>query len=203
MTYCNLLASLLLATVSAFGGHAWAQNTIPLSAAKERVLTPSDSFQECTNCPLMKVVPSGSFTMGSPVTEAGRFDDEGPPHKVTIAQQFAIGTYELTFEQWHACVADGGCKAFNPPDKGWGGGTRPVINVSWDDANAYIGWLRKKTGKPYRLLSEFEYEYATRAGTTTTYPWGDDIGKKQSKLRRLRQPVCAFRGIVSTDFTAS
>jgi formylglycine-generating enzyme required for sulfatase activity len=120
----------------------------------------------------MMVIPAGSFTMGD--------SDERPQHRVTIGGQFAVGQYELTFEQWDACVADGGCNAYRPSDKGWGRGRRPVINVSWHDANAYVAWLGKKTGKPYRLLSESEYEYATRAGTMTVYPWGNVIGKNSA-----------------------
>ena len=149
-------------------------------AAQERALKPKDTFQECTNCPEMMVVPAGSFTMGSPANEPGRYADEGPQHTVTIARQFAVGQFELTFDEWDACVADGGCNGYKPNDEGWGRGRRPVINVSWDDATAYVAWLAKKTGKPYRLLTEAEYEYATRAGTTTAYPWGDDIGKNNA-----------------------
>ena len=143
-----------------------------LSAAQERALKSRDAFQECTNCPVMMVVPAGSFTMGD--------NDEGPQHRVTIGRQFAVGQYEVIFDQWDACVADGGCNAYRPTDQGWGRGRRPVINVSWVDANAYVAWLTKKTGKPYRLLSEAEYEYATRAGTTTAYPWGNAIGKNNA-----------------------
>jgi formylglycine-generating enzyme required for sulfatase activity len=148
--------------------------TAPLSAAQERALKPGDAFQECANCPKMMVMPAGSFTMGEPASEPFLAND-GPQHRVTIARQFAVGQYELTFEQWDACVADGGCNGYRPADEGWGGGPRPIINVSWTDAEAYVAWLAKKTGKPYRLPSESEYEYATRAGTTTVYPWGDDI----------------------------
>jgi formylglycine-generating enzyme required for sulfatase activity len=122
------------------------------------------------------VVPAGSFTMGSPRTEKDRRENEGPQHQVTIAQRFAVSKYELTFEQWDACVADGGCNGYRPPDPGWGHGNRPVIYVSWDDAKVYVAWLAQKTGKPYRLLTEAEYEYAARAGTTTAYPWGSAVG---------------------------
>jgi formylglycine-generating enzyme required for sulfatase activity len=148
----------------------------PLSPTQERALKAKDAFAECTNCPKMMVVPAGSFTMGSPASEPGRADSEGPQHTVTIARQFAVGQFELTFDQWDACIADGGCNGYQPSDEGWGRGNRPVINVSWNNAKAYVAWLGKKTGKPYRLLSEAEYEYAARAGTTTAYPWGADIG---------------------------
>jgi formylglycine-generating enzyme required for sulfatase activity len=147
----------------------------PLAAAQERALKPGDTFQECSNCPLMMVVPAGSFIMGSPAGEPGRFSNEDPQHEVTIANPFAVGQYELRFDEWDACVADGGCNGFKPPDQGWGRKDRPAINVSWVDAHAYVSWLAKKTGKPYRLLTEAEYEYATRAGAQTAYPWGNAV----------------------------
>jgi formylglycine-generating enzyme required for sulfatase activity len=82
----------------------------------------------------------------------------------------------VTFEEWDTCAAYGDCN-LNISDDGWGRGSQPVINVTWDDAQQYIGWLSRMTGKPYRLLSEAEYEYAARAGMQTAYPWGNDIGK--------------------------
>jgi formylglycine-generating enzyme required for sulfatase activity len=148
----------------------------PLSIAQERALKASDRFQECSKCPVMMVVPAGSFTMGSLLSEVISPYHEGPQHTVTFARQFAIGQFEVTFDEWDACVADAGCNDYEPSDRGWGGGRRPVIDVSWDDASAYVAWLARITGKPYRLLSESEYEYAARAGTTTAYPWGNDIG---------------------------
>jgi formylglycine-generating enzyme required for sulfatase activity len=167
-----------LAAVAALGSAA---TTMPglaqtaLSTAQENALKPGDTFQECMNCPKMMVLPPGSFTMGSPASEPGHDDFEGPQHKVTIARQFAVGQFDLTFDDWDACAADGGCNGYKPSDQGWGRSRRPVINVSWDDTKAYVAWVAKKTGKPYRLLSETEYEYATRAGTTTAYPWGDAV----------------------------
>ena len=149
---------------------------VPLSPMQEKALKPKDTFKECANCPEMMVVPAGSFMMGSPTSEPGHSVDENPQHAVTIARPFAIGRFEVTFDEWDACVADGGCNGYKPSDEGWGRGRRPVINVSWDDAIAYVAWLSKKTGKPYRLPSGAEYEYATRAGTQTTYPWGDAVG---------------------------
>ena len=133
--------------------------------------------------PEMVTVPAGSFMMGSPSDEKSRGRDEDPRHLVTIAQPFAVGKYEVTFSEWDYCVAEGGCNGYKPDDKGWGRGKRPVIFVSWDDAHAYIDWLNRRTGKKFRLLSEAEWEYAARAGTTTTYYWGNDIGQNNANCR--------------------
>jgi formylglycine-generating enzyme required for sulfatase activity len=99
---------------------------------------------------------------------------------VTIAKAFAVSKYELTFADWGACVKGGGCNSYQPKDLGWGGGRQPVINVNWDDAKEYVRWFSQMTGKTYRPMSEAEYEYAMRAGATTKYPWGDDIGKNKA-----------------------
>jgi len=155
--------------------NASAVSVAALTAARERSLKSGDTFNECDRCPEMIVVPAGSFLMGSPANELGRSANEGPQHKVTIARQFAVGRYALTFEEWDACVADGGCKGYKPDDR-WGRGRQPVMNTSWRDAWAYLAWLSAKTGGSYRLLSEAEYEYATRAGSVTAYPWGSDVG---------------------------
>jgi formylglycine-generating enzyme required for sulfatase activity len=145
----------------------------PLSPDGERALKPGDKFKECENCPEMVVVPAGSFTMGSPVTEKGRYPNEGPQHAVTIARPFAVSKFDVTFADWDACVSVGGC----PSDAGFGQGTKPIVAVNWDDAQQYVAWFSRMTGHPYRLLTEAEWEYATRAGTTTAYSWGDQIGK--------------------------
>jgi formylglycine-generating enzyme required for sulfatase activity len=171
------LAAASLAGFVVIGGVAWLM--IPgapsvLTLEQDFALKPKDTFKECTKCPQMMVVPAGSFIMGSPVDEQGRRDDEGPQHRVLLGK-FAVGLFEITFDEWDACVTDGGCN-YKPSDQGWGRGRQPVINVSWDDAQVYIAWLARKTGKTYRLLTEAEYEYAARAGTTTSHPWGDGIG---------------------------
>jgi formylglycine-generating enzyme required for sulfatase activity len=153
---------------------------MPLSPERERALKPKDSFKECDKCPEMVVVPAGSFTMGSPDSEQGHGAMEIPQHKVTIAKLFAIGRFTVTFDEWDACVADGGCNGYRPSDQGWGRGRRPVINVSWDDSKTYVAWLSRKTGKTYRLLSEAEREYVTRAGTTTPFWWGGSISTSQA-----------------------
>lgn len=127
-------------------------------------------------------IPAGSFRMGSPKTEQGRDNNEGPQRQVTI-EPFEMGKNEVTFLEWDACVADGDCNGYRPEDENWGRGRRPVINVSWEDAKAYVVWLSSKTGKTCRLPSEAEWEYAARAGTMTKFalpaPDGsDDIAGK-------------------------
>jgi formylglycine-generating enzyme required for sulfatase activity len=152
----------------------------PLSPERERALKQKDSFKECDACPEMIVVPAGSFTMGSPTNERDRDSDEGPQHQVRFAQAFAVGKFSVTFDEWDACAADGGCNGYRPANEGWGRGKRPVINVSWNDAQAYLQWLSKKAGKTYRLLSEAEREYVTRAGTTTPFWWGSSVSTNQA-----------------------
>jgi len=117
----------------------------------------------------MVTIPTGEFLMGSPESERGRGKDEGPQHKVAFAKPFAAGKFEVTFAEWDACVAEGGCTE-KPSDEGWGRARHPVINVSWNDATQFVAWLSKKTGKTYRLLSEAEWEYAARGQTKATDP---------------------------------
>ena len=133
----------------------------------------------------MVSIPAGSFRMGD---LSGEGDDvEKPVHTVTVPA-FKLGRHEVTFAQWDACVADGGCNGYSPHDgydgwwtddgehvgrqDGWGRGDRPVINVSWVNVQSFIEWLNGKTDGNYRLPSEAEWEYAARAGTTTKYSWG-------------------------------
>jgi formylglycine-generating enzyme required for sulfatase activity len=147
-----------------------------LKPEAERALQPLKSFRECAkDCPEMIFIPAGEFTMGSPAAEQGRYNNEGPQHKVTIAKPFAVSKYDVTFADWDACVSVGACP--KATDSGLGRDTKPVINVDWDDAQTYVAWFSKMTGQPYRLLTEAEWEYAARAGTTTAYYWGDTIGK--------------------------
>ena len=141
---------------------------------------PGTVFHDCPQCPEMVVVPAGSFMMGSPASEKYRYDNEGPRHRVRISEPFAVGKYEVTFAEWDACALDGGCGGYRPDDGGWGRGKRPVINVSWKDAQSYAEWLSRKTGEGYRLLSESEWEYAARAGTTGPFHTGGTISTDQA-----------------------
>ena len=135
-------------------------------------LKPGETFNECADCPEMVVIPAGNFLMGSPDSDKLRDDDEAPQHTVTIPRPFALGKHEVTFDEYDTfALATGGDV---PDDQGWERGERPVINVSWDDAQAYVAWLSERTGRPYRLPSEAEWEFAARAGTTGRYSWGDE-----------------------------
>lgn len=124
--------------------------------------------KECAFCSEMVVFQPGSFQMGSPITEPGREKDE-EPHQVEIRSAFAIAKHEVTFQEWDICRSEGGCNGYSPVDQGWGRGRKPVINVSWNDAQAYIIWLNNRlglTGRPdrFRLPTEAEWEYAARSG---------------------------------------
>ena len=136
----------------------------------QRVPDTGQSFRDCAECPEMVVVPAGRFVIGSPASEPGRSNDEGPRHLVTIANPFAVGKFEVTFEEWNTCVREGQCAEVD--DQEWGRGRRPVINVDWKQAIGYAKWLADKTGKKYRLLSEAEWEYAARAGSEQAWFWG-------------------------------
>jgi formylglycine-generating enzyme required for sulfatase activity len=169
--------------------------------APDRRYEPGEIFRDCAECPEMVIVPAGSFTMGSPKSERYRIHVEGPQHRVTFSRPFAVGRFAVTFDEWDACVAHGGCNDYKPFDADWGRGKRPVIHVSWDDAQAYISWLKGKTGRNYHLLSEAQREYVTRAGTTTPYWLGSSISTSQAnyngeetsgQYRKQTVPVDSF-----------
>lgn len=151
-----------------------AQQQSPDNGKSESALAKSPGeFRDCPNCPAMVPVPG---------------------------QNFAIGKFAVTFDEWDACVSDGGCNGYRPKDNGWGRGNRPAFNVSWNDVQTYLHWLSGKTGKDYRLPAEKEWEIATRAGSTTKYYWGDDVGKNNancngcgSKWVRITSPVGSFK----------
>jgi formylglycine-generating enzyme required for sulfatase activity len=164
----------------------------PLSLERERALKPQDKFKECAGCPEMVVIEAGEFEMGSPDSEAERYPEEGPRHRVKIGRPFAVGKLMVSRDEFEAFVRDTGYSS----DRCWTledgrveerlgrsfrnpgftqNGNHPAVCVSWDDARAYAAWLTRKTGKVYRLLSESEWEYAARAGSTSPFWWGDMI----------------------------
>jgi len=185
-----------------------------------------ESFRDAEFAPEMVVVPAGRFLMGSPPHEEGRYDYESPQHEVMIPKPFAVGQFQVTFYEWDAFEKDFGIldrnektaglpikktylveKHYSPADQGWGRENRPVINVSWGDAQAFASWLSEKTGKCYRLLSEAEWEYAARAGTTGPFSFDGPIttdkanydgkythaGSPRGKWRRRTIPVDSFQ----------
>jgi formylglycine-generating enzyme required for sulfatase activity len=161
------------------------QVAAPVPAAPA-ALQPGETFRDCATCPEMVVVAGGLFSMGSAARETGRSADEGPQREVSIAP-LAIGKYEVTFAQWDACLAGGGCGGFSPPDRGFGRGDHPVIGVSWNDAQAYLDWLNSQAGGlRYRLLTEAEWEYAARGQTTDPYFTGRTIAATQATYRARR-----------------
>src|SRR5690606_24538061 len=152
--------------------------TAPSAAPQSKEWTPGQTFKECRNCPEMIVLPAGTFTMGSPSDDPMRRDSE-VQHEITFERPFAMSTTPVTWNQWEACVRDGWCDGIavetalatlpngerNPNHQDRGRGTRPVVGVSWYDAQAFVGWLNAKTGEDdaYRLPSEAEWEYGARA----------------------------------------
>ena len=162
-------------------------SVLPVAAAGQE---PGDTFRDCPQCPELVEVPSGRFMMGSPSSESGRFDDEGPVHEVTIARPFAVGVYEVTRGELARFVSESGrsigssCYVREGDEwkersgRNWKSpgfsqtDNHPAVCVSWNDAKAYVGWLSRNTGKEYRLLSEAEWEYVARSGTRTARDWG-------------------------------
>jgi formylglycine-generating enzyme required for sulfatase activity len=145
-----------------------------LTTSQEGALTPSGTaFKECTHCPAMVVVPAGKFVMGGPPDGKGD-NQEYPQHDVAITRPFAVAQFEVSWDEWNVCARHGNCIS-DISTSGWEGRRRPVINVTWRDAQEYVGWLRRITGKHYRLLTEAEWEYAARANETqsTHFPFDD------------------------------
>jgi formylglycine-generating enzyme required for sulfatase activity/serine/threonine protein phosphatase PrpC len=141
----------------------------PVAAVKAEVF--KDKLKAGGYGPAMINVPAGTFRMGGASSIVG--PDEVPRHQVTISA-FAVGVYEVTFDEYYRFARATGRK--KPKDNGWDRKTHPVIDVAWDDAFAYTRWLSKQTGKSYRLLSESEWEYVARAGTTRSFWWGRNAG---------------------------
>jgi len=184
--------------------------TVASAVPTDLAASSSRFFRECNECPVLAVVPAGRALIGSPNDEPGHNSEEGPQRSVVFRQPFAIGRSEVTFDQWFACIAEGGCRAYRPGDYGWGTGARPVINVSWSDATAYTEWLSRKTGASYRLPSEAEWEYAARGCKvecpSTAFWFGNTITPDQAnydwrysyegspKAQALRQTIAADSG---------
>jgi formylglycine-generating enzyme required for sulfatase activity len=176
--------------------------TAALAAAPEApkpvdtsALVAKQVFRDCADCPQMVVIGAGSYTMGKPASEPDNFGISGPQHKVTI-RRFALGRHDITRGQYAAFVAATGRRTakgcdWSPamqgaPDAAWNhlgfqqDATHPVVCVTLQDANSYVAWLGRQTGRGYRLPTEAEWEYAARAGTTTAYPWGDTASHEQA-----------------------
>ena len=136
--------------------------------------------------PEMVVVPAGTFRMGC-VTGLQCRSGERPVREVRV-ETFELSKHEVTFKQWDACVQYGRCRWVE--DEGWGRNDRPVIHVTWDDAQAYVGWLSRETGEAYRLPSEAEWEYAARAGTESIYSWGNQRGRSLANCDGCRCASC-------------
>jgi formylglycine-generating enzyme required for sulfatase activity len=148
--------------------------TEALTAIDGLALRPGKRFRDCDDCPDLVVLASGSYWQGAEEDSKAALANEKPMRKVVLQKPLAIGIHEVTMAQWQVCVAGGACQPVN--DNGWGGGARPVMMVSWNDAQGYLEWLSKKTGQRYRLPSESEWEYAARAGDTTEWPDDNPAG---------------------------
>ncbi len=164
-------------------------------------LSDLDTFEDCEACPVMVILPTGTFTMGSPEGERRRFDNEGPQREVTI-QRFAVGKFEVTLGQFEACRADGACTGPDPREAIRGpfmrGDNRPAVLVNAYDAEEYVAWLNTKVvDTPYRLLSEAEWEYAARAGTTTPFSTGEEITSQEANYDGRR----TYAGMPAKDGT--
>lgn len=139
-------------------------------------------LRDCPTCPVLIALSPGGFTMGSSTSDPA----ERPPHHVNIGQPFAIGKYEVTVEQWNACADASAC-----PKIGTNGSeakNAPIRDVSWDDAQQYVAWLSKSTGKSYRLPTEAEWEFAARGGTSSAYWWGDQMKKGNANCKDCGDP---------------
>ncbi len=144
----------------------------PLSERELLGLHPKDLFKECEFCPEMVVVAAGAFVMGAPESEPGSTPDERPQHRVKFAQPFSVGRFPVTLREWDACVKANAC-THRSTDQNVERESRPIGGITWEDAKGYVSWLSHVTGRTYRLLTEAEREYVTRAGTTTAFWWGD------------------------------
>jgi formylglycine-generating enzyme required for sulfatase activity len=160
--------------------------TAPAAAATAsppaKAVAPGTEIKDCPACPTLLSLPGGVFTMGSNTSDPS----EKPAHQVSVDAPFAIGRYEVTVEEWNACAAAGGCQkidmpASTPPNA-------PMRDVSWDDARQYVKWLGTVSGKPYRLPTEAEWEFAARGGTATRYWWGEQMAQGKANCKDCGKP---------------
>ena len=161
-----------------------ADMALALTPQQEKALKPRETFKECDRCPEMVALPAGRFMMGSSASDtavppAARRTEE-PQHEVAIARALAVGKFEVMADELRACIEEGGCKTWTSGTKPEG--RHPMSGLTWHMAKDYVAWLAKKAGKPYRLLTEAEWEYAARAGTTTPYYTGDTITDTQARF---------------------
>src|SRR5438105_956596 len=208
---------------------ALAGSSVGLAAAGDISEQMDREFRECAECPTMVAIPAGTFSMGSPEREPGRFDSEGPQHTVSL-NAFAIGKFDVTSEQFLSFLKETGYQpqpcdrllnlTWHSPGKGvaqppyvgepphW-----PAVCLNWGDAQAYIDWLNRKVRAarpglingpgPYRLPSEAEWEFAARAGTTTARWWGDELGKNNANCNGCGSPF-DYRYLADVDsFTSN
>lgn len=144
-------------------------------------------IRDCQSCPALVSLPAGTFTMGNNASDPS----ERPAHQVEIAAPFAIGKFEITVQQWNACVTANGCpRVPQPPNTS---PSAPMRDVSWDDAQQYVKWLSLISSQPYRLPTEAEWEYGARGGTATPYWWGQQMATGKANCKECGQPWSSDR----------
>ena len=142
------------------------------TAALEKLKpAPGRTFKDCDECPQMVVLPTGTAELGAKDSDTAARPNEKPARAVTFSDMFAMSVTEVTFDEWRACESAGACTS-RPSDNGWGAGRRPVINITWNDAQSYAAWLSQKTGQTYTLPTEAQWEYAARGGESGTWQGG-------------------------------
>lgn len=155
-------------------------------------------FYDCANCPWMRAIPAGSTLVGSPADEPGRDRNEPAMRREAVARGFALGVYEVTVAEWTACVRDGACPRLVDWSKENPNPLIPATSISHADASTFLGWLSRESGRPYRLPTEAEWEYASRAGAETPFPWGDAISPSDANYdhtaRYRDSPTAPYRG---------